>query len=389
MKGDKLKVRFVESINHFLILEENSHENLQRKLFLDSLSEILFIQIYQRIFNDLDKCIRDYKSFNPISIKISFEDNELFPVETSYEGFFHKTSVPLYLDNIPDKDEYSLRINTTRTIRKNRKVNRMINKELIRTKKMFFPFFIILIIMLLIFFGSEVGFVLDLIYYLFLLTIVYILFPFIFIKIKYNYFSSIKTIGTQDKIYSQSMGLFLYKKWKNFFPIALNLREDCSYYITAYAPQFHKIRFVNEMNDLLKKIYTKFPSDLSSTIISFNIPRKRKVDKELEFDIDLEIPKTASITCWILGILIMLALMAFSGIFYFISIVNPSILKTSIDFSTLRFVLTFLTLLIGFFGRDIFTNPTKDLHFISSFLIVCSIAVGVIFILPILYTFFF
>ena len=180
-----------------------------------------------------------------------------------------------------------------------------------------------------------------------------------------------------------------FNRRKNIYPVTIDLREDCSYYFLAYAPRFHRIRFAKEMKDILRGLYTKVPTDLSSEIISFNIPRRKKLEKTIEFDIDFEIPIAGRIWCWIIGIFLMLILMIISGILYIISIINPSIFVNSFDLSTLRFVLTFLTLLIGFFGRDILSDPTKDLHIIGIILIVISVITGFIFTAPIFITLFF
>jgi len=181
----------------------------------------------------------------------------------------------------------------------------------------------------------------------------------------------------------------LFNKNKNIYPVTIDLREDCSYYFLAYAPRFHRIRFAKEMKDILRGLYTKLPTDLSSDIISFNIPRRKKLKKTIEFDIDLEIPIAGRIWCWITGIFVMLILMIISGIIYIISIINPLIFVNSFDLSTLRFVLTFLTLLIGFFGREILSDPTKDLHKIGIVLIVISVLTGIIFTAPIFITLFY
>ncbi len=203
------------------------------------------------------------------------------------------------------------------------------------------------------------------------------------------YFSSLLT-DSNDEVHKKKLSIvYLFVKRRKIFSITIDLREDCSYYFLAYAPKFHRIKFVKEMKEILRGLYTKLPTDFSSDIVSFNIPRRKKLTRLVEFDIVLEIPISGRIWCWIIGIFIMLILMIISGIMYFISIINPSFFVNSFDLSTLRFVLTFLTLLIGFFGKDILSEPTKDLHKIGIILIITSLIVGIIFVAPIFITLFY
>jgi len=232
----------------------------------------------------------------------------------------------------------------------------------------------------------EILFDLPLDLYIILSIFYFVIFnPLTIIRINYIYSSAYQFEKNEESTKSQLLLFNLFSGYKNIYPITIDLREDCSYYFLAYAPQFHRIKFTKEMKEVLRGLYTKLPTDLSSEIISFNIPRRKKLEREFEFDIDLEIPISSRIWIWIIGIFTMLTLMTFSGIIYITSILNPLAFSNSFDMSTLRFVLTFLTLLIGFFGKDILSNPTKDLHKIGLILIIFSVIVGVIFILPIFF----
>ncbi len=394
MKQGKLKEKFEEKITSFLIKtndgEKEPEENIKRKLFLDSLSEILYKEIYKFVFRDLDKCIRDYKSFNPVSMEIFLDGNQVFPLGTSYEGFFHKTSIPIYLDSTINNEEFNLKIITKKTIRKNKKYSRMINRKTSLSKnfrEMRFIFNVIMIVFLI----SSLFFEILLVPVMISALIWLIFFnnPIYLVRTKYIYYSSLLADSKKEFDYNKSSIANIFNKRKNIYPVTIDLREDCSYYFLAYAPRFHRIKFAKEMKDILRGLYTKLPTDLSSDIISFNIPRRKKLKKIIEFDIDLEIPIAGRIWCWIIGIFIMLVLMFISGIIYIFSIINPLIFANSFDLSTLRFVLTFLTLLIGFFGKEILSNPTKDLHKIGIILIVISVLVGIIFTAPIFITLFY
>lgn len=391
-KLGKLKEKFEEKIKQFLHNENNnkkiSEENKNMKLFLDSLSEILFTEIYKFVFRDLDKCIRDYKSFNPVSIEIFFEGNRVFPIKTSYEDFFHKTSIPLNIDTLSKEEAFSLKIITNKTIRKNKKKSRMLNSYASFPKNYQKAFFISVFVISGISVLSKLlnfNFSDNLVYILTILLLL-ILNPILFIRTEYSYFSSLLTDSNEELFKKKLSIAYLFAKRRKIFSITVDLREDCSYYFLAYAPKFHRIKFTKEMKEILRGLFTKLPTDLSSDIVSFNIPRRKRLKRELEFDIDLEIPISGRIWCWIIGIFIMLGLMCFSGIMYIISIINPSFFVKSFDLSTLRFVLTFLTLLIGFFGKDILSEPTKDLHKIGLILIITSLIVGIIFVAPIFIT---
>lgn len=393
MKHGNLKEKFEEKITSFLIkpLDEKKapEDNKKKKLFLDSLSEILYNEIYKFVFRDLDKCIRDYKSFNPISIEIFLDGTQVCPLETSYEDFFHKTSIPIYLDSTINKEEFNLKIITKKTIRKNKKNSRMINSHTFVSKNLRKLRFIIhTILMFFLFYVLFFEILETLALISAILWLVLFNNPIFVLRNKYIYYSSIMTEQNEEFIYNKLI-VNLFNRIKNIYPVTIDLREDCSYYFLAYAPRFHRIRFVKEMKDILGGLYTKLPTDLSSDIISFNIPRRKNLIKTLEFDIDLKIPIAGRIWCWIIGIFFMLILMIISGIIYIISIINPLIFVNSFDLSTLRFVLTFLTLLIGFFGREILSEPTKDLHKIGIILIVISVLVGIIFTAPILITLFY
>ncbi len=394
MKHGKLKEKFEEKITSFLIKTNSENkepeDNIKRKLFLDSLSEILYNEIYKFVFRDLDKCIRDYKSFNPVSIEIFLDGNQVFPLGTSYEGFFHKTSIPIYLDSAINNEEFNLKIITKKTIRKNKKYSRMINRKTSLSKKFRGVRFFFNVIMA-VFLISSLFFEILLAPVLISAILWIVLFnnPFLLFRTQYIYYSSLMSEINREFIYNKLSIVNFFNQKKNVYPLTIDLREDCSYYFLAYAPRFHRIRFAKEMKDILRGLYTKLPTDLSSDIISFNIPRRKKLKKIIEFDIDLEIPIAGRIWCWIIGIFFMLILMITSGIIYIISIINPLIFVNSFDLSTLRFVLTFLTLLIGFFGREILSDPTKDLHKIGIILIIISVLTGIIFTAPIFITLFY
>lgn len=390
MKLGKLKEKFEVKTKRFMDKEiynkKNAEDNLDRELFLDSLSEKLFTEIYKYVFRDLDKTIRDYKSFNPVSIEIFFEGNRIFPIETSYEEFFHKTSIPLNLDDLLKKEAFSLKIITNKTIRKNKKNSRMLNSSVSVSKNYSKAFRICaLVFPVLIIISALLNFS-EIIFNIWIILLLSILNPIFFIKTEYKYFSSLLT-DSNDEVFKKNLSIvYLFVKRRKIFSITIDLREDCSYYFLAYAPNFHRIKFAKEMKEILRGLYTKLPTDLSSNIISFNIPRRKRLKREIEFDIDLEIPISGRIWCWIIGIFIMLILMIISGIMYIISIINPSFFVNEFDLSTLRFVLTFLTLLIGFFGKDLLSEPTKDLHKIGIILIITSLIVGIIFVAPIFIT---
>lgn len=394
MKRGKLKEKFEEKITSFLVKpigkKKIKEDNIKRKLFLDSISEILYSEIYKFIFRDLDKCIRDYKSFNPVSMDIFLDGDKIFPLGTSYEGFFHKTSIPIHLDSSTNKGEFNLKIITKKAIRKNKKNSRMINSHTFLPKKLIKLRVIIHIVFLVFIISSLfIEILLVPVFFSAILWLGLLNNPIYLFRTRYNYYSSLMTERNEELINIRRYVVNFFNKKKNIYPVTIDLREDCSYYFLAYAPRFHRIRFAKEMKDILRGLYTKLPTDLSSDIISFNIPRRKKLKKTIEFDIDLEIPIAGRIWCWITGIFVMLILMIISGIIYIISIINPLIFVNSFDLSTLRFVLTFLTLLIGFFGREILSDPTKDLHKIGIILIVISVLTGIIFTAPIFITLFY
>ena len=193
MKCGKLKDKFEEKITSFLVEpvsdKKEPEDNIKRKLFLDSLSEILQKEIYKFVFRDLDKCIRDYKSFNPVSIEIFLEGNQSFPLGTSYEGFFHKTSIPINMDSSINKDDFSLKIKTKKTIRKNKKNSRMINSHPFVFKnfgKLRIIIYIIIIVSLIYLLLIEISIFNTIIFYI--LYVGYFINTIFFFRTKYIYY---------------------------------------------------------------------------------------------------------------------------------------------------------------------------------------------------------
>lgn len=419
MKGGDLKQKFKDSIKYFLTnsvekinqdKENLQIENVRRTLFLDSLSEMLFNEIYRLTYNDLDKFITDYKSFNPISMDIYFENEKLLPIETNTLEFFHKTTIPISLTKNQIKNNYSLIIKTKRTLRKYKKKKRFINYfKNIPKKYMSIGFLIILLgpifLIISIFYLSFIY-----IFYIFLFQTIFLFIFMIFGIFRKNYYYSpssfknfiydmgdLKKEDFLNKIsFSANSLSYLRNINKKIFPITINLRKDCSYYFNVYAPRFHYIKMAKELDFLMNLMSVKSPYNLSQNLFSFNIPRRKKLKaldikgiSEIEFDIDLEIPRTVRINLWLLGIFLMIILMLLSGSIYLIFSLIPTLSPSELmDFSNLSFVLPFITLLIGFFGRDILGNPTKDLKGLAKWLISLSILVGIVFFLPIIFQFF-
>lgn len=400
MKGDNLLDKFNRIIEKYLYKKEDHpewdekmyiKENLKISLFLDSLSEKLFKNIYKAIYNDLDKCIFDYKSFNPMSLDILFEDNKvLFPLKTPLTGFFHKTNIAINSNDLP-KDNFSVKIKTKNIVRKNRKNAKIMNLKIIRPKNLKRPlliqgFVLALTILYIVFY--ELGIIPDFFdFWFILMAIIYILSAFayvlFYIKQKYFYHTKLTNLKNIDGKFESNRFLLIRNRNKVIYSLPIILREDCSYYYTIYAPNYHNLKFTEEIRVILNEINIRLPLELSTNTLSFNIPRRKSFENELEFDIDLEIPIANTVKWWIFGIFSMIFLLLSIGIIFLGSIINPLFLEGEFDISSLRFVLTFLTLLIGFFGKDIISNPTKDLYKVSILIIIFSIIVGILFLIPI------
>ena len=203
MRGDDLLDKFNQTIDQYLHKKEKfpewdekryleEEENMKIRLFLDSLSEKLFNKIYKAIYNDLDKCIFDYKSFNPMSLDLLFENNKvLFPIKTPITGFFHKTSIAIHSSNLHE-DNFSIKLKTKNIIRKNKKNAKIMNLKVIRPKNLKRPLIVlflivIILILYLVFRGLKI--IPNLSYLLIFFTEIYIIAFFVYTLL---YFNSIK-----------------------------------------------------------------------------------------------------------------------------------------------------------------------------------------------------
>lgn len=385
MKINDLKKKFENSIQFFLIYEKDQSKEVSDmkinniRLYLDSHSEKLFRYIDDLIKLDVFKAIQDYKTFNPIKFEVYIENKRIYPIPTEYEGFFHKTKIPFIIKDNNWNRLFSLEVNTMEIIQKKRKLTNIKERDYQIKKKYNYLACISFILVILIFMILPFYNILNILLLLTYLLIFLSLFP-----KSYFYNSQLQNFSEESQLQKRFFGFFLNSMHK-IYTIPISLRPDCSYYFKAHAPRFHRIKITHELKDLMmKKLNLKIPENLSNTIESFNIPRKLNM-KGYDLEIDIEISLNQRLFTWIIGIIIMFGIMIFSGIFYLcLYFLHPELLIDEFqEFTNLRIILTFLTLLIGFFGRDFLGNVTKDLNRIGVLLISLSFIVGILYSVPI------
>ncbi len=386
MKINDLKKKFENSIKFFLMYEKYQSKEVSNmkinniRLYLDSHSEKLFTFIENLIKLDVYKTIQDYKTFNPIKFEVFIENKRVYPIPTEYEGFFHKTKIPFIIKDNNWKRLFSLEVKTREIIQKKRKLNNIKVREYRIKKKYSYLANISFILAILIFFVIPPSYNLLNILLLFILILIFLSLT----PKNYFYDSQLQNFSEESQLYKRFFGFFLNSMHK-IYTIPIKLRPDCSYYFIAHAPRFHRIKISHELKDLMmKKLNLKIPENLSNTIESFNIPRKMNM-KGYDLEIDIEIPLNQRLFTWISGIIIMFGIMIFSGIFYLcLYFLHPELLSNEFqDFINIRIILTFLTLLIGFFGSDFLGNLTKDLNKVGVLLISLSFIVGILYSVPI------
>jgi hypothetical protein len=358
-------------IQDFKILSK-SNKGLIRK-YLRAYIEDLFQRIYFNEYNNLFEIIKDYKTFNPFSLSVKFDDKE-YPTEPYFiTQFFRNTTISLDFSKIPLKDKYELSIHTKRTIRIIRKMDRVTRQEVTINKSGWIIMGFLLILPWLTYIFSLV-FSLKLLFFFF--SIIFIIYLIIFnVKFNFKYYTSLQEIREQAP---QELALFSYFRniSRKIFSIPTNLRRNCSYDWVIDAPQFHNIRMCPEMKKIFKNLerplVLRLPHKLSKNILSFHIPKSKNV-KEVDFQLDLELPFMARIIGWLIGMNLMLINMLSLSIIYLIFSFTPEI---SVDFTNIRVILPFLTLLIGFFGKNILETPTKDLYKWAGTLISLTVTIG-------------
>ncbi len=167
-------------------------------------------------------------------------------------------------------------------------------------------------------------------------------------------------------------------KFRNIYSIPSDLRKKCSYDWLINAPSFHNVRMCNELKVIFKNlerpIVLRLPHKLSKNILSFYVPKNKHI-KEVDFQLDLELPYMTRIVGWLLGMNIMLMNMMILSIIYLIFSFSSAI---PLDFDNIRVIIPFLTLLIGFFGKNILENPTRDLHKWAGVLISLTVITGLL-----------
>jgi hypothetical protein len=369
------------------------------KLYLDNLIEDLNTLLYQKFYDDIEIFFTNYKTFNPISLEIFLDKKRVYPLETRYEGFFHNTAIPFSSSDIISPGYLSLTFKIKKTLESRSKDERITkeNPEEINWKYSLL-IFIAFVIYSLIFLIGQNFFPLLIGMIIFLSTIGLIGLN---QRISYDYYSPLSDLlpeyakqnyrkKRKEKFpFVMNKYKFEINKKKEIFQLPIKLRKDCSYYFLAYAPRFHDIKITDEMIKNLGYLNLKVAYDTVDNIISFNLPRNRDYF-EGDFYIDLELPLSSKIKRWKLGIIIMFIFMFASGIIHLVLILfyQQQIYNQFSDIFTLRFVFSFLTLLMGFFGRDILGQPTIDLQNFAKRLIIYSIIVAIIFFLPLIIFFF-
>ena len=211
--------------------------------------------------------------------------------------------------------------------------------------------------------------------FLFIFSILFIILLFYSVNYNYKYYSGLQE-PRKEINQSSSLLIHLFNKKRETYSIPTNLRKDCSYDWVIHAPKFHYIRIDSEIKTIIKNldrpIVLRLPHKLSKNILSFHIPKSTTI-REVNFQLDLEIPFTGRIIGWLIGMNMMLLNTLSVSIIYIIFSFNPSV---SLELSDFRIVLTFLTLLIGFFGKNILEKPTKDLNKWGALLIFLTVAIG-------------
>ena len=377
LKGGKLKRKFEKKHKKFIEqfkIESKKEKNFFKK-YLDVYTNELFNKIFYINYNELFEAIKDYKTFNPLSISIKFDDEEIIHEMSDYNSFFHYTTILLDFEEIPIKHNYVLQIETKKTLRVAKKKEKITHEKIVFPKLIIFLFIGLIAIPLLIFVFIS----LSIVFYLLILVclISLIIISLNLIRFEYKYYSPLQD---QAHRYRHKLSFFNYylNKNKNIYSIPVNLRKDCSYYWVINAPRFHSVQITKEIKGIIKNleqpIVLRTPYESAKNLLSFHIPRGKFI-KEVDFQLDLEMPYSARIVGWLIGMNIMLINMLSLSVIYFIIILT---INVPIDLSNVRVVLPFLTLLIGFFGKSVLENPTKDLHKWGGVLILLTVILGII-----------
>ena len=369
-KFEKVYMRFVEQFR----IESKKEKNFFKK-YLDVYTNELFTKIFYINYNELFEAIKDYKTFNPLTISIKFDDEDIVHEISDYKNFFHYTTILLDFKEIPIKRNYVLKIETKKTLRIVKKKEKVTHEKIIFPKLTILLFFGLIALPVLIYFFitlSLLSYLLILVCLLFLIII-----SLNFIGFEYKYYSPLQEQPHKYKHKKRFFNYYLNKN-KNIYSIPANLRKDCSYYWVINAPRFHSVQISKEMKDIIKNlekpIVLRTPYESAKSLLSFHIPRSMFI-KEVDFQLDLEMPYSARIVGWLIGMNIMLINMLSLSVIYLIIIFT---INVPVDLSNVRVVLPFLTLLIGFFGKSVLENPTKDLHKWGGLLIFLTVVLGII-----------
>jgi len=374
-KKGGLKQKLEEILKNFskeVELDSRKKKKFFRK-YLDDHSNELFMRIYNATYNNLYEAIKDYKTFNPFSTVIKFDEKEIIPETLEHMNYFRNLYVVLDFSKIPIKNAYQLTIQTNRTIGAVKKKNK-ISREKMVVEKTTFPILIVLFALpflnFYLFYNFEHGYI-----FLLIFSILFVILFFYAVNYNYKYYS-----GLQEprKEINQSSSLLFHKfnKSRETYSIPTNLRRNCSYDWVIHAPKFHYIRIDKEIKRIIKNlerpIVLRLPHELSKNILSFHIPKSTTI-READFQLDLEIRFTGRIIGWLIGMNVMLFNTLSVSILYIIFSFNPNV---TLELSDFRIVLTFLTLLIGFFGKNILEKPTKDLNKWGAILIFLTVVIG-------------
>jgi len=377
LKRGKLKKKFEKIYKKFIeqFRIESKKERNYFKKYLDVYTNELFNKIFYINYNELFEAIKDYKTFNPLTISIKFDDEDIVHEISDYKNFFHYTTILLDFKEIPIKRNYVLRIETKKTLRVVKKKEKVTHEKVLVPKSILFLYIGLIAILLLIDFFVS----LSLLSYLliFVCLAILMLISLGLVGFEYKYYSPLQD---QPHKYKHKKSFFNYylNKNKNIYSIPVNLRKDCSYYWVINAPRFHSVQISKEIKNIIKNlehpIVLRTPYESAKNLLSFHIPRSTLI-KEVDFQLDLEMPYSARIVGWLIGMNIMLINMLSLSIVYLIIVFTINI---PVDLSNVRLVLPFLTLLIGFFGKSVLENPTKDLHKWGGLLIFLSVSLGII-----------
>jgi len=376
-KKSKIRKKYKEILNKFIAIPNRISKKDKNRIlkYINSYIEDLYQRLYYATYNDLYETIKDYKTFNPFSIIVKFDGEEIIPEEVYVDNFFKNIIIIIDLSKNPTFTKHEISIQTKRTIRIIRKSDRITREKITVNKLTLFcliilfliPWFIIVEILMI-----EIKLLL-----LSLAVITLTLLIFNVSKYEYKYYSALQE-QRKEIVQKSRFPFYLFKKQRKIYSIPTNLRRNCSYDWLIHAPRFHNIRICKEIKTIIKglerPIVLRLPHELSRNILSFHIP-KSKMIKEVNFQIDLEIPFTGRIVGWLIGMNTMLLNMFILSLLYIFFIFTPIM---TFDLTNIRIVLPFLTLLIGFFGKNILESPTRDLLKWGAALIILTVLIGVV-----------